>query len=134
MFISKLHVGVIVHSLEESVKFYTELLGLSVDGIVESSGLGVKFGFLSHAGQTVELLEYTDERAGQKRLWGPVDHIGFTFDTIEPIVQRLRQASVRLHSDEIRRDPSDDSRFIFFDGPNGERLELFQEGQPTPQK
>ena len=134
MFISKLHVGVIVHSLEESVKFYTELLGLSVDGIVESSGLGVKFGFLSHVRQTVELLEYTDEKAGQKRPWGPVDHIGFTFDTIDPIVQRLRQSGVHFQSDEIRRDPSDNARFIFFDGPNGERLELFQEGQRTSQK
>ncbi len=68
-------------------------------------------------------------RKNQKRQIGPVDHIGFTVQDIKPIVKRLRQAGIHLHTEQPRKGIEKGELFIFLDGPDGERLELWQAGQ-----
>jgi len=67
MFISNLHVGVSVHSLQGSIRFYTGLLGLSVHAVVRSNGLGGNLIWLPVACRpNTGTLSHTNERAEQK--------------------------------------------------------------------
>lgn len=119
------HVGVAVHSLDESIGFYRDLLGFSVDRVIENTELGIHFAFLSLGDHVVELFEYTDERAGQRRQWGPIDHLSFNVKDIHAAVAHCKSRGIAFHTDQPRHGP--DGPFIFFEGPNGERIEFQEE-------
>jgi len=51
------HLGIAVRSLETSLKFYRDLLGLEVQGPEEVAGEGVRIAFLPVGESTIELLE-----------------------------------------------------------------------------
>jgi lactoylglutathione lyase len=116
------HVGIVVQILEQSIQFYNQVLGLSIDRVLKNTDLGASFAFLSLGSQTIELIEYVDHRAGQKRQWGQIDHICFNVQDIEPAVDRLKKLGVKFHSPQTRNGP--DGKFIFLEGPDGERIEL----------
>ncbi len=57
MSVSLAHIGIAVHSIAEARAFYEEVLGLSVEGIEEVPGEGVRVALLPFAGGAVELIE-----------------------------------------------------------------------------
>jgi lactoylglutathione lyase len=113
-----------VKNLETSVDFYQNILGFDLFDIIEH-GSKVKLAFLGDkkTGQIyVELIsgkenEYPDE--------GKVNHIAFTVDHIEGEIERLKSLNVIFTSDKPTS-ISNGGKFIFFKGPDGESLELFQ--------
>jgi lactoylglutathione lyase len=118
------HVGVMVKNLEASIEFYQNILGFDLFHIIEH-GSNVKLAFLGDKKTEqiyVELIsgkenEYPDE--------GKVNHIAFTVDNIKEEMDRLKSFHVHFTSDE----PTvilNGGKFIFFKGPDGESLELFQ--------
>lgn len=126
MSIKKLeHVGVMVKDLETSIDFYQNILGFDLFNKIEVSGSNIKLAFLGDkkAGQIyVELVsgkenEYPDE--------GKVNHIAFTVDNIEEEIQRLRSLKVVFTNGEPNA-LENSAKYIFFKGPDGESLELFQ--------
>lgn len=117
------HVGVMVSDLETSIKFY-QTLGLDLLDRMEASPV-IKLAFLGdrQRGQV-----YVELIAGNKNNFpdeGKVNHIAFTVDNIEAEIDRLKSLNVIFTSDEISS-LKNGSRYIFFKGPDGESLELFQ--------
>jgi len=118
------HVGVMVKDLETSLEFYQNILGLDLlDQFNASPEVVLAFLGDKNSGQVyIELVSgRTDDSADD----GKVNHIAFTVDNIDEEVDRLRSLNVAFFQDEIL-EIKGKSRYIFFKGPDGEKLELFE--------
>ncbi len=101
------HIGIAVSSLEESIKYYEQVLGLSCYAIEEVKDQKVRTAFFRVGDTKIELLESTDPdgpiaRFIEKR--GPgIHHLAFA---VEDVAQSLRNAAghgVRLVDELPRR-------------------------------
>lgn len=125
MAVSKIeHIGIKVAQLEQSLTFYKEVIGLMLQDIVGEPGDGLRLAFLSFPGQTsveIELIE---------RVWdglpdeGKVSHVAFTVTGIE--AEHSRIAALKLPGLTGISTLANGSRYFFFDGPDGEKLEFFE--------
>jgi methylmalonyl-CoA/ethylmalonyl-CoA epimerase len=100
------HIGIAVSNLEESIKFYVEVLGLKLHGTETVEEQKVKVAFLPVGDTEVELLEATSpdspiakfiEAKGQG-----VQHIAFKVDNIEAALEEMRAKGVRLIDEKPR--------------------------------
>lgn len=100
------HIGVAVNNLEESIKFYEEILGLKLEGIETVEEQKVKVAFLPIGDTEIELLEATTpdspiakfiEKKGQG-----VQHVAFRVDDIEKTLEEMRNLGVKLIDEKPR--------------------------------
>ncbi|WP_274365444.1 VOC family protein [Paenibacillus thermotolerans] len=118
------HIGIMAKNIEESIRFYTEIVGMRLDRR-EKLDNGVELVFLHFPGQEsveIELISRWDDSFSEN---GIVGHVAFTVDNIEQELERLKQAGVRL-IDETPRTILGGIKIAFFYGPSGEQLEMFQ--------
>ncbi len=94
------HIGIAVKSIEASLKFYSELLGLKLEGEEIVKEQKVKTAFLSIGNVEIELLESTGpdgpiakfiEARGEG-----IQHIAFAVDNIEEALKELEEKNFRL--------------------------------------
>jgi lactoylglutathione lyase len=119
------HVGIMVKSIEDSVAFYQNVLGLELKGTLQHIVPQIQLAFLGFPGDSntvVELIQGYNDSLPEE---GKVHHLAFTVDDIEAEVERLRELNVKFIDDSITTLPNG-MRYIFFYGPDGEHLELFQ--------
>lgn len=100
------HIGVAVKSLDEALKFYTEVLGLDLQGIEVVEDQKVKVAFLPVGDAEIELLESTDPEGPiakyiEKKGAG-LQHIAFRVDDIEKALDEMREKGVRLIDEKPR--------------------------------
>ncbi|GAB6279271.1 MAG TPA: methylmalonyl-CoA epimerase [Bacteroidales bacterium] len=94
------HIGIAVRSIEESLSFYEEVLGLKCYGIEEVKDQKVRTAFL-RVGQTkIELLESTDPEGTigkfiEKRGEG-IHHIAFAVKEIECALEEAQSKGIQL--------------------------------------
>jgi len=117
------HIGVFVNNMDNSVKFYTEVLGMKLLGRAFNDG--VELGFLAHPGSEQVQIELIGRGSDDKPDNGKVHHIAFTVTDIEAEVDRLKSLGVKM-IDQEPRIILDNVKIAFFFGPDGERLEFFQ--------
>jgi len=55
-----------------------------------------------------------------------VNHLAFTVEDIEAELVRFKEAGVKLIDEEPRTILNDNVKIVFFEGPNGEKLELVE--------
>ena len=100
------HIGVAVSNLEESIKFYEEVLGLKCQGTEVVEEQKVKVAFLPIGDTEIELLEATEpdspiakfiEKKGQG-----VQHIAFRVDDIEKALEEMRSLGIKLIDEKPR--------------------------------
>lgn len=101
LMITKLdHLGIAVHSLEASIKYYEEALGLRCHGQEEVASQKVKTAFFETGDVHIELLEPTSpdspiakflEKNGEG-----IHHVAFATDDIEGQLKKASDAGVRL--------------------------------------
>ncbi|MCL6601410.1 MAG: VOC family protein [Paenibacillus sp.] len=118
------HVGIKVSSLEASIEFYTEVIGLTLLHIIGEPSDDIRLAFLSFQEQTsveVELIEGRWEELAEE---GKVSHLAFTVSGIEDEHRRI--AGLNLVGLTPIRQLANGSRFFFFNGLDGERLEFFE--------
>lgn len=125
------HIGIAVKSIEETLKFYTEKLGLNNPEIVEVPQQKVKVAALSVGESRVELLEQLSPdspiaRFLEKRGEG-IHHIAFEVDDIEKQLKELKEKGVRL----IHEEPATGAHgariaFIHPKSTNGVLIELVE--------
>ncbi|WJH34906.1 VOC family protein [Paenibacillus sp. CC-CFT747] len=119
------HVGLMVKDLEASVAFYKETAGLELKGTLEHTNGVIRLAFLGYgeSGETeLELIQGYNDRLPAE---GKVHHIAFKVDRLEPEIERLRELNVTFIDKEITTLPNG-SRYIFFEGPDGEWIEFFE--------
>lgn len=123
------HIGIAVSSLEESIKFYEEVLGLKLNGTEVVDEQKVKVAFLPIGDTEVELLEATSPDSAiakfiEKKGQG-VQHIAFKVDDIEAALDDMRAKGIKL-IDEKPRYGAGGARIAFLHpkSTNGVLIEL----------
>ena len=94
------HIGIAVKNLEETLKFYSEVLGLEVQGTEVVEEQKVKVAFLPIGDTEIELLESTDSdgpiaRFIEKNGEG-VQHIAFKVENIEEAIESMKAKGMRM--------------------------------------
>jgi lactoylglutathione lyase len=126
MAIKKLeHVGVMVNNFEKSIGFYQNILGFELFETFEHDGTNIKLAFLGDKKINQIYVELIFGKENEYPNEGKVNHIAFTVDNIEEEMERLKSHNVVFKS-ENPTVLQNGGKFIFFQGPDGESLELFQ--------
>ncbi|KPU26609.1 methylmalonyl-CoA epimerase [Caloranaerobacter sp. TR13] len=100
------HIGIAVKNLEETLKFYQEVLGLELDGIEVVEEQKVKVAFLPIGDTEIELLESTDKegpiaRYIEKKGEG-IQHIAYRVDDIEKAIEEMKSKGIRMIDEKPR--------------------------------
>lgn len=118
------HFNIHTHDLDGTVRFFSDLLGLTV-------GPRPAFAFpgawlYSNGGAVVHLIELVGEKAKARaanppKNTGAIDHIAFAATDFDEHIRRLKQHGM---DHEVRDVPGGKLRQIFFREPNGAMIEL----------
>jgi methylmalonyl-CoA epimerase len=127
------HIGILTNDLQQSVEFYTEVLGFSISAKIEMDDVGLSAIFVEKNGSKIELMGYRG--AIPKRSEGieiklgggsiPInDHITFTVDDIEATVTELKEKGVEFALEPIQVEGG--MKIASFKDPNGVLIELVE--------
>jgi len=94
------HIGIAVKNLDESIKYYEEVLGLKCYKIEEVADQKVKTAFFKIGDAKIELLESTDPEGPigkfiEKKGEG-IHHLAFAVDGIEKVLEETAGKGVQL--------------------------------------
>lgn len=95
------HLGIAVQSLDETVKYYEEALGLKCEHREEVESQKVRTAFFNVGGTHIELLEPTSPESAiakylEKNPNGGIHHIAYATDDIAGQLAQAKNAGVRL--------------------------------------
>ena len=125
------HIGIAVINLNDSIKFYTEILGLKLLKTEELKEQKLKIAFIEAGETEFELLEPMDsegpiakfiETKGQG-----IQHIAFRVEDIEKVMNELKSKGIRM-IDEKPRSGAGNAKIAFIHpkSTNGVLIELCQ--------
>nr|WP_263323723.1 VOC family protein [Neobacillus sp. Marseille-Q6967] len=122
------HVALIVTDMEKAISYYTSMFGFTLRTRRQSKYRDLAF--LKHdqqPGFEIELIrdlvlqeEYSDR--------GIVNHLAFTVENIENAIQFYKEKGISFNS-ETYDTANDETKTIFFYGPNRELLQLVERGK-----
>lgn len=100
------HIGIAVKNLDETLKFYTEVLGLELHGTEVVEEQKVKVAFLPVGDTEVELLESTTDDGPiakfiEKNGEG-IQHIAFKVDNIEAAIEEMKAKGMMMIDEKPR--------------------------------
>jgi len=125
------HIGIAVSNLDESVGFYTDVLGLKLHGTETVPEQKVRVAFLPVGDTEIELLESTDPEGPIAKFIeakGPgIQHLAFRVDDVEKALAECRARGLRL-IDEKPRYGAGGAKIAFLHpkATNGVLIELCQ--------
>ncbi len=101
------HIGIAVKSLETSIPFYRDQLGMTFEGTEEVADQKVKVAFLQIGESRIELLEPTAEDSPiakflEKKGEG-IHHMAYEVDDVIATLMELKKKGVRLIDETPRR-------------------------------
>ena len=125
-----LHTMVRVRDIDESKRFYCDLLGLEEIRRMESEAGKFTLVFLAPPGQHDAPIELTynwdsDETYDGGRNFG---HLAYGVENIYEMCETLRAAGVTINR------PPRDGRMAFVKSPDGVSVELLQQGEPLEKR
>ncbi len=100
------HIGIAVKNLDETLKFYEDVLGMECTGKEEVDEQKVRVAFLPVGDSEVELLESTDPEGPiakyiDKKGEG-IQHIAFRVDNIEQAIETMKEKGIRMIDEKPR--------------------------------
>ncbi len=100
------HIGVAVKNLEETLKFYEEVLGLKTEGTEVVEEQKVKVAFLPIGDSEIELLESTEEDGPIAKYIAKkgegMQHVALRVDDIEKAIAEMKEKGVRMIDEKPR--------------------------------
>jgi len=118
-----LHTRMRVSNLDETIRFYTNVLGLEV---IErkTSPRGSQLAFLK-VPNSDELIELTSfPPSGPVKVQEDLVHLAFQVDSLEETIADLQAKGVQVTDGPTQT--SSGSRFLFIDAPDGYEIELIE--------
>lgn len=120
------HIGIRVSALEDSIEFYERIIGLKLLHIIGDIDDPLRLAFMAFPGQEdVEIELISKKNAEPLANEGKVHHIAFTVTQIEREYERIASLGLSNLDPSIRALPNG-NRFFFFNGPDGEVIELVE--------
>ncbi|OPA76170.1 glyoxalase/bleomycin resistance/dioxygenase family protein [Paenibacillus selenitireducens] len=119
------HVGVIVKDIAQTIRFYTEIVGLEVKGRITHTNGVFQLAFLGFGGSDETEIEIIQGYNDNLPTEGKVHHFAITVPDIEAEFHRVRQTDATFIDQEITTLPNG-CRYFFIAGPEGEWIEFFQ--------
>ena len=118
------HIGIMVKDIDASIDFYKRL-GFTLD---KEESLHIRLAFLSAGSCLIELIEYK----GEPRVAGVVDHVALVVDDIQAAIDQANKNGINIDASTISEVPIlGGVKNVFFEGPDGERLEFFEYLNPS---
>ena len=118
-----LHTRMRVSDMDQTIAFYTQVLGLEV---VErhTSPRGSYLAFLSvpNSEELIELCSFPP--SGPVKVQGDLVHLAFQVDNLDETISALNSKGIRITDGPTKS--SSGSRFIFIDAPDGYEVELIE--------
>jgi len=100
------HIGIAVHSIEESTPLYRDVYGMQDEGVEVVEEQKVKVAFFGVGGSRIELLEPTSDDSPVAKFIaknGPgVHHIAYEVEDVCAEIERLKGEGIRLIDDVPR--------------------------------
>lgn len=94
------HIGVAVKTIEQAGKFYTDVLGLKIQGVENVADQKVNVAFIPITDSELELLESTHSDGPVAKFIEArgegVQHIAFRVENIEETLEELKAKGIRL--------------------------------------
>jgi len=114
------HIGIFVKDIDKSIDYYKRL-GFTLD---KEEQLSIRLAFLSAGTCLIELVEQKDL---PKRSAGVVDHIAVVVDDIKAAINNAKAQGIDIDESKINEVAIlGGVKNVFFEGPDGERLEFFE--------
>jgi methylmalonyl-CoA/ethylmalonyl-CoA epimerase len=123
------HIGIAVKNLDESIKYYEDILGLKCYAIEEVRDQKVKTAFFMIGQTKIELLETTDPEGPigkfiEKRGEG-IHHLAFAASDLPAALTELKQKEIKLIDESPRKGAEGlDIAFIHPKSTHGVLIEL----------
>lgn len=117
------HIGIPTNTMEDTVKFYTNLgFDIIFEGVIAEGT--IKVVFLKLHNLVIEA--YENNMASMRN--GAIDHIAINVNDIESVFEYIKREKYKLLNDEIQFLPFFDRgvRFFTIEGPNKEKIEFNQ--------
>ncbi|HTW39374.1 MAG TPA: VOC family protein [Thermoplasmata archaeon] len=123
-----LHTSITVRNMEESLRFYTEVLGLEFERrrTIPENHAEIAFVRDPHSGARVELTHWDGKDAFEPG--EQLDHLAFEVPDLDRTLLRMRQKDVRVAKEPYRLSGGT-SRIAFVLDPNDVWIELIE---PSP--
>ncbi|HMS84729.1 MAG TPA: VOC family protein [Nitrospira sp.] len=124
-----LHTRMRVSNLDETIRFYTTVLGLDV---IErkTSPRGSELAFLK-VPDSDELIELTSfPPSGPVKVQEDLVHLAFQVESLDETIASLTSQGVKITDGPTQS--SSGSRFIFIDAPDGYEIELIERPASVP--
>jgi len=101
------HIGIAVKNMDETIKFYEEVLGLKCYAVEEVADQKVKTAFFQIGQTKIELLESTDPDGPigkfiEKRGEG-IHHIAFAAQSLQSSLEELKDKGIKLIDENSRK-------------------------------
>ena len=134
------HIGIVVSDMEESIKFYHDLLGLEIvremneqgeyiDNMLSLDNVKVHTVKLSAAeGNTlIELLDFKSHQDNQHRNFYAIgtSHVAFTVNDIEELYKTLSKNNIKFNAPP-QKSPDGRVKVTFCNDPDGTPVELVE--------
>ncbi len=100
------HIGIAVKNLDETLKFYEDVLGIKAQGNEVIEEQKVRVAFLPIGDTEIELLESTEENGPvskfiEKKGEG-IQHIAYKVDDIDKAVEEMKSKGIRMIDEKPR--------------------------------
>jgi len=118
-----LHTRMRVSDMDQTIRFYTEVLGLEV-AERKTSPRGSHLAFLKvpNSEELIELASFPP--SGPVQVQPDLVHLAFEVDNLDASIQELKEKHVPITDGPTRS--SSGSRFVFIDAPDGYEIELIE--------
>lgn len=111
---------IMVRNLEESLKFYQEIVGLSVDRRFKA-GPGREIAFLGDGETKVELIH--DEALKEVTIGKDIS-LGFEVKSLDEMMEYVKTKGLAIHSGPIQPNPH--IKFFYVLDPNGAQIQFVE--------
>ena len=118
-----LHTRMRVSDMDQTINFYTNVLGLEVlERKVSPRGSHLAFLKVPNSEELIELCSFPS--SGPVRVQEDLVHLAFQVENLDDTIEQLGAKQVRITDGPTRT--SSGSRFIFIDAPDGYEVELIE--------
>ncbi len=118
-----LHTRMRVSDMDETIKFYTDVLGLQVvERKTSPRGSHLAFLAVPNSEELIELCSFP--ASGDVRVQEDLVHLAFQVDNLDETIRALGAKQVTITDGPTQT--SSGNRFIFIDAPDGYEIELIE--------